>query len=539
MVDLVLCRYTWDSSAEKSQMLARRLARRGLGTTAAAAAAAGSGQYDVLINGGGIVGAVFAVSLLRQVGKSSGLRIGIVDPRPPPSLESCLARATPDVRVYAMSPRSIETLEAVGAWKHVVARSQPYDSMQVWESTGPGLLRFSAPGADESAATPPYLGCIVEDSTVQAAVYRALEEENGAGAVDFLFGQSVTGLQVQRDAELGSAHHLALVTLSSTGGAAVAAAAAATTTTQVRARLVVGADGAASAVRRLSGGSTWGWSYGQEALVATVRVAAPHRTAWQRYLPAGLPLALLPLWGDLSSIVWSLPVAEARRLSALPPQEFLVALNEALQAPPRTDRWSVLEPGDAPYPRAIREIASLADAVMSAAAASATGAASFQSPPAITEIVSARVGFPLQLQQAGCYTSPRVALVGDAAHSIHPQAGQGLNLGIADARVLASTVAGALEAGGDIGDPVLLQREYGAPQYAANLAMMGAVDGLGRVFALGGGGGGGGWRGGRLPRVLQMLRGAGMLAINALGPVKSRIAARAMGVDSGSGVGKR
>ena len=212
-----------------------------------------------------------------------------------------------------------------------------------------------------------------------------------------------------------------------------------------------------------------------------------------------------------------------------------MALNEALQAPPRTDRWSVLEPGDAPYPRAIREIASLADAVMSAAAASATGAASFQSPPVITEIVSARVGFPLQLQQAGCYTSPRVALVGDAAHSIHPQAGQGLNLGIADARVLASTVAGALEAGGDIGDPVLLQREYGAPQYAANLAMMGAVDGLGRVFALGGGG----WGGEGVPRVLQMLRGAGMLAINALGPVKSRIAARAMGVDSGSGVGKR
>jgi len=477
-----------------------------------------SRPYDVLVNGGGVVGAAFAVSLLREVGPGSKLRIGIVEPRKPPTLASCTAREGPDVRVYAMSPRSIETLAAIDSWKHVAARSQAYDSMQVWESNGPGLLRFSASETGQSE-----LGRIVEDCTLQAAIYQTLEEGGhvNSGNVDLLFGQTISKLEIGRDANTGSPH-LAEVTLSPSSGSS--SAASAPLTTKVQARLVVGADGAASVVRKLSGGGAWGWSYGQEALVATVRVSAQHSTAWQRYLTGSGPLALLPLWGGLSSIVWSLPVMEARRLSALPTDEFIAALNEALQAPPKTDRWSVLEPSDAPFSRPVRELAALADAVLSAATLMtppSASAAAFQAPPVVTGLVSARVAFPLQLQQASHYTSARVALVGDAAHSIHPQAGQGLNLGIADARVLASAVAGALAVGGDIGDASFLRREYGLPQYTANLAMIGAVDGINSIFGLSGGG--------AATRAVQMLRGAGMLAINALGPVKAKLAKRAMG----------
>jgi ubiquinone biosynthesis monooxygenase Coq6 len=257
--------------------------------------------------------------------------------------------------------------------------------------------------------------------------------------------------------------------------------------------------------------------------VGTVRTSSPHFTAWQRYLSTG-PLALLPLWDGYSAFVWSLPIMEARRISSLPSEEFLVALNSALQSPTQNDRWSVLEPGDAPFPRPIRELASLVDAALSAALlaqASGSGSSSstFQQPPIVTEMSCATLAFPLQLQQASEYTAARIALAGDAAHSIHPQAGQGLNLGLEDARVLASAVAGALGTGGDIGDPVFLRRSYGAPQYAANLAMIGAVDAINGVFSYSGRGAG----------MLNILRGAGMLAVNSLGTVKTHLAAKAMG----------
>jgi len=471
-------------------------------------------HYDVLINGGGIVGAAFAAALLREVGPGSKLKIGIVEPRKPLSLQECLDRPTPDIRVYAMSPRSTQILDSFGSWKHIAPRSQPYDSMQVWETKSPGILRFSAAESGLSS-----LGSIVEDCTVQAAIYQALEESGHVGgSVDFLFGQTITKLDIARDAESGSTH-FAQVTLGSSSTPSTSPPAT------VSARLVVGADGAASVVRKLSGGAAWGWNYGQEALVGTVRVSTPHTTAWQRYLPTG-PLALLPLWGGFSSIVWSLPVMEARRLGSLPAPELVDAINAALQSPNQNSRWPGLELDNTTLSRPLRELASLADAMCSAALlaqqSQSSAASHLKSPPLITELASPRVvGFPLQFQQAKAYTSARVALVGDAAHSIHPQAGQGLNLGIADAQALATAVARALASGGDIGDAAFLRREYGLPQSAANLAMMGAVDGLHRVFSYGGKG----------AEVLQMVRGAGMMAVDSLAAVKSRVAARAMGTD--------
>lgn len=191
-----------------------------------------------------------------------------------------------------------------------------------------------------------------------------------------------------------------------------------------------------------------------------------------RYLPTG-PLALLPLWGNYCSIVWSTPVTESRRLLSLTPEEFLVELNIALQHQGQSHSvaskcdGSTVDKRDSnasssssksffsdalhllkhPFRVVKEEVEAL---ILTAASASALGTP-FKLPPLITSLVSRRITFPLQLQQAGKYVAPRVALIGDAAHSIHPQAGQGLNLGLADADELGEVILQAHAAGRDLG----------------------------------------------------------------------------------------
>lgn len=408
--------------------------------------------------------------------------------------------------------------------------------------------------------------------------------------------------------------------------------------------MIVGADGANSAVRRLSGISTWGWGYGAEAVVATVRLsgydqpkptsseaAAPNTsdaaaessqsaqqsrplrndTAWQKYLPTG-PLALLPLWDGYASIVWSTSIADAKRLKALPEEQFLVELNAALQTPPATDKWSVFEKSDAsasnfppflsnlfgatgggaasplkdvlggnPFQllqRVKKEVASVADVFMSAAQLGDP----LQYPPSLVALCGPRVSFPLSFSQASAYTAPRCALVGDAAHSIHPQAGQGLNLGIQDALTLSDNIVRTLKTGGDIGNASML-KDYERERYVKNLGMMSLVDTINTVFKDSRGaypassnvrqaetsnnnesagayassdGGADAGKGAEsvdfgqsvrknvagalnfMPKTKQFLRSAGMLGIHQLGPVKNKIAKFAMGLDSNNAVPK-
>lgn len=556
-----------------------------------------SWDYDILVAGGGIVGAAFVSEVLNNTSKDR-LKIGIVDVRAPPSLSSCTERLVPDLRVYALSPQSIELLRKNHAWKHIEGRSQPYTHMQVWESDGPGVVRFAASDMQTSE-----LGRICEDSTIQAAVYQALVDQGHS--VDLIFGAAITGLTVPSigphsygPAEVTISPVTAASANKETGGAAVR---------KVTARLVVGADGAQSAVRRLAGLSQWGWGYGQEAVVCTVKLAGTggDATAWQKYLsrPTVGPLALLPLWGGHASVVWSCAVPHAKWLCSLSNAAFADELNAALQAPVANDRWSPLHIAPptptAPFPlpamlsdalaalgavatngvggitplpvpaQAAREFlqgavaavkrplhglrteaASLVDTAMSAVLLRDP----LRLPPKVAEVVSARVTFPLQFQQAKQYHRPRVVLAGDAAHSIHPQAGQGLNLGLADAHALALGVVAALAAGRDVGHEEVLS-EYGRRRYMANLAMMGAVDAVHRVFtsfpaphssgsyagdgeatrAGAGAGAGerlgseGAARGGVVGRMAGLARSVGMLGVQGLGPLKGRIARLAMG----------
>jgi 2-octaprenylphenol hydroxylase len=206
-----------------------------------------------------------------------------------------------------------------------------------------------------------------------------------------------------------------------------------------RARLVVGADGAQSRVREIAGLGTSRAAYGQTALVAMVRTAQPHRyTAWQRFLGEGT-LAFLPLADGRSSIVWSLPVARAETLLAAPAAEFERAL-----------------------------------------AADSDGALG-----AVT-LDSERLAFPLWNLRAARYVTARIALVGDAAHVVHPLAGQGANLGLLDAASLADVVAEGVAVREDPGAERLLRR-YERWRRSENDLMGAAIDAFDRLLARGNG----------------------------------------------------
>ncbi len=142
-------------------------------------------DFDVLISGGGVVGAAFAADLLNQT--KSKCKIGIIENKPPAELK--LEKSLPDIRVYALSPKSIDLLDKIGAWKYIKTRSHPYTEMQVWETSGPGMVRFNANEMGEIE-----LGRTCEDVTIQSALYQAMKD--AGHTIEFIYGSSVTDIKI-------------------------------------------------------------------------------------------------------------------------------------------------------------------------------------------------------------------------------------------------------------------------------------------------------------------------------------------------------
>jgi ubiquinone biosynthesis UbiH/UbiF/VisC/COQ6 family hydroxylase len=354
-------------------------------------------RHDLIVVGGGPVGvalahAVRGASVPRAVDR---LSIALVGEAPraasPPAGEF-------DARVYALSPGNVAFLRAIGAWDALdLARVTPVHAMSIYGDDGRARLEFDALEAGASE-----LAWIVEDGALQRALW------SGATGIEVIGGASCERLVVDTER----------ATLFFAGGRSADA------------RLVVGADGAQSFVRRAAGIGARENDYGQAALVANFQCRLPHRnTARQWFQAAGAVLALLPLPGSQVSMVWSLPAEEAQRLGSADPAALASAATEASQG--------------------------------------ALGELSAASP--------AR-SYPLRRLAAHTIVAPRIALAGDAAHVIHPLAGQGLNLGLQDARALAETLA-RREPGRDPGEQGLLRR-YARARAEPVLAMDGVVHGL-------------------------------------------------------------
>lgn len=386
---------------------------------------------DVAVVGGGMVGAAAALALAR-----AGLATALVEARAP---QPWRADAEVDLRVVGLAPSSIALLDQLGVWTSIRgARSGPYAHMHVWDAASGASVHFDA--ADEGRDL---LGHIVENNLVQWALWQALE----AAGVERRCPAAVSGYSVREDR----------VQLELADGGGLAA------------RLLVAADGAASPLRELAGIAVRARDYVQRAVVAHVTTERAHaQTAWQRFLPGG-PLALLPLGDGRSSVVWSLPEAEAQRVLTLDDAAFCAELGVASDF--RLGRITA---------------------------------------------TTRRAAFPLKMQLAKTYQAERLVLLGDAAHAVHPLAGQGVNLGLRDVAELRDTLVAARDTGADLAAPHVLRR-YARRRRSADTLDACSFDALARGFA---------WR--SAPAVA--LRGIGVALADRLVPLKRHLARHAAGV---------
>lgn len=383
-------------------------------------------QFDLIIVGGGLAGASLAAAL-----RESRLRIALVEGQAPSRPQGW------DARIYAISPANADFLARIGAWEHLDRqRMAPISAMEVHGDQG-GRLNFSAyeTGVGE-------LGWILESSLMACELWEGIKRQ-----------ANVTRFCPACPAALEIRHDAALLTLED--GQLLSG------------RLLVGADGRDSWVRRQAGLEAITTPYNEKGLVANFATEKPHRgIAWQWFRDDGV-LAYLPLPGQRMSIVWSTPDAHADALCALPPE-------------------------------------ALAEQV----------AAAGQHVLGRLETITPAAAFPLRLIRVPRTVSPRLALVGDASHGIHPLSGHGINLGFQDARVLAEML-GAAGPWQDIGEERFLQR-YQRARREETVLMQTTTDTLRRLFRAS-------------PPGLAPLRNLGLTLTNNLGPMKSVLVRYALG----------
>lgn len=388
-----------------------------------------SNDFDVAVAGPGVAGLATALGLAQQ-----GLKIALIGPRP--RLHRATEAAPFDPRIYALAPGGAALLERLGVWGRVDAgRTCPVERMRVFGDAGDELT------FDAYAATVERLATIVEESELLRVLDAACDYQPSIERMD-------TQFQALRQID---------------GGAEVELADG----SRIGASLLVGADGANSAVRAAAGISADATLYRQTALVANFACERPHlNTAWQWFTEEGI-VALLPLPGERVSLVWSAPDELAPELQALDAASFAERVSERSQ-------------------RALGELA----------------------------LIGAVHAFPLRLLSVRRLIAPALALVGDAAHVVHPLAGQGLNLGLQDVDALLRAVGGR-EAFRSVGDGVVLRRYERARAEAVTLMRV-TTDGLARLFAID-------------DPLVRGARNAGMALVNRLKPLKSRLIRQALG----------
>ncbi|WP_144820667.1 FAD-dependent monooxygenase [Marinobacter piscensis] len=403
-----------------------------------------------------IIGAGMVGAALAAGLGHEGFRVAMVDRAPGPEFDP---EAAPDIRVSALSAGSERYLQSLGAWQNILSmRATPYRRLAVWDEAEHPLSNLIPRTAnhvefDAARLNTPHLGHIVENSVTQKGLWQAAEAEP---TVTILAGSGVSGITQTTES--------ATVTLENSQ--------------QLTATLVIGADGAQSRTRDMAGIGVTRNQYGQQAMIISVRYQGPVQDiTWQGFYPSG-PRAFLPLYSagaahpgeSRASLVWYDAPEELARLKSL--------CNEALM--------TEIQQG---FPAEL---------------------------PQLTHI-EARGSFPIARQHARQYSAGRIVLVGDAAHTINPLAGQGVNLGFQDAQCLQNLLKDARNAGKGLADASVLST-YEKQRRPANRRMMYAMDAFYHLFS-------------NQTPPLHLIRNLGLGAVRALPFARDQVARYAMGVD--------
>ncbi|REL26323.1 FAD-dependent oxidoreductase [Thalassotalea euphylliae] len=387
-------------------------------------------QHDVLIVGGGMIGAATALSLAEL-----GLKVVMFEQHQPQAFSNEQAF---DLRVSAISLASENLLQDLGAWQQIHQwRACPYRRLGVWESE----LAYAEFNAD--AINQPHLGHIVENRLIQLSLWQQAKQHQG---IKLILGQPITDINQQTDS-------------------------IAVDTEQERfiARLVVAADGANSFVRQQAKIGCTGWNYQQSAMLINVKTEFPQQDiTWQQFTPSG-PLAMLPLLGNHASLVWYEHKDRIKQLAQLTNDELTAQIAQH-------------------FPAKLGEI----------------------------EVVD-KGYFPLTRQHANKYVQGNVVLLGDAAHTINPLAGQGVNLGFKDVLALRNAIADAI-ANGTSWHSATVLNNYEQVRRKDNLLMMTAMDGLYATFS-------------NDSPILKAVRNIGLFAAQRVPPtIKNKVLAYACGL---------
>jgi len=356
---------------------------------------------DILIVGGGLNGPALALALAQ-----TGHSVTVVDSLTPGKL----ADEDFDGRGYALALASQRLLQQTGVWQHVGDNAQPMLEIKVTDGhaghgPSPFFIHFDHAELEEGP-----MGYMVEDRFLRRAFLQAMEDAPG---ITLVSGRTVTA---QAPDQTG-----VTVTLDDGG--------------ELRGQVLVGSDGRRSGTAQRAGIKRTGWDYGQTALVCAIDHEKPHHgIAHQFFMPPG-PLAILPLPGNRSSIVWSERTETAKAIQALEDAGYIQALR------PRFGDF-------------LGEIS----------------------------LAGKRFTYPLNLTIANSFISDRLALVGDAAHGMHPIAGQGLNAGLRDVGALAEVITEATRRGEDIGSPLVMER-YQQWRRFDTASLVAATDVFNRLFS--------------------------------------------------------
>ncbi len=356
-------------------------------------------DYDVLIIGGGLVGASLACAL-----RVSTLRIGVIETAP---LSASLPPSYDD-RTLALSYGSKRIFEGMDVWDEIASDAIPIERIHISDRGHFGVTRLSA-----IEARLPTLGYVVPNRVLGAALLKILQD---AKPVDWLCPAAMQNIHF--------AAKSASVTVRHNG-----------TDTTLTTRLVIAADGAYSGVRQASGIEAVRTEYRQTAVVTNVTASRPHNnTAYERFTDTG-PLALLPLRNNECAVVWSAREEDVKTILLWSDSEFLRHLQERFG-----DRLGT-------FTR-----------------------------------LGKRATYPLALTRVPEHVRARLALIGNAAHTVHPVAGQGFNLGLRDVAALAEILTDAVRANEDIGDLRVLRR-YADWRQRDNQVTTTFTNGLVRIFS--------------------------------------------------------